>query len=91
MAEAYLKHVGRGRFRAFSAGSHRKGGVHRYALELLAKAKLPTEGLRNKSWDEFAAPGAPELHFVFTVCDNAAAEVCPSGRGAADYRTLGRS
>jgi protein-tyrosine-phosphatase len=77
LAEAYLRHVGRGRFRAFSAGSHPKGRVHPYALELLTKAKLPTDGLRSKSWDEFASPGAPELHFVFTVCDNAAAEICP--------------
>jgi len=69
--------VGRRRFRGFSAGSHPKGAVHPIALELLAHMKLPTEGLRSKSWDEFAAPGAPRLDFVFTVFDRAAAEVCP--------------
>ena len=77
MAEAYLNHVGRGRFRAFSAGSHPTGQVNPYAIEQLRQLRLPTEGLRSKRWDEFAAAGAPELHFVFTVCDNAAGEVCP--------------
>ena len=77
MAEAYLNQAGRGRFRAFSAGSHPTGEVNPYAIEQLQTARLPTEGLRSKSWDEFAAPGAPELHFGFTVCDNAAGEVCP--------------
>ncbi len=77
MAEALINHRGRGRFRGFSAGSHPKSAVHPIALLLLRELKLPTEGLRSKSWDEFAAPGAPPLDFVFTVCDNAAGEVCP--------------
>lgn len=77
LAEALLKRWGQGRFNAFSAGSHPKGSVHPLALELLQKQGLPTEGLRSKAWDEFAAPGAPRLDFVFTVCDRAAAEVCP--------------
>src|SRR3546814_12194621 len=68
---------GQGRFRAFSAGSHPGGRVNPHVLELLASAKLPTEGLRSKSWDEFAVPGAPHMDFVFTVCDDAAGEVCP--------------
>jgi len=77
LAEQLINHWGRGRFRGFSAGSYPKGAVHPIALELLEHMKLPTEGLRSKSWDEFAAPGAPALDFVFTVCDNAAGEVCP--------------
>ena len=77
MAEAYLNHTGQGRFKAFSAGSQPAGKVNPYTIEQLEAARLPTEGLRSKSWDEFAAPGAAELHFVFTVCDNAAREVCP--------------
>jgi arsenate reductase len=79
LAEAALNHLpaGQGRFRAFSAGSHPKGEVHPLALDLLREQKLPTDGLRSKSWDEFAAPGAPVLDFVFTVCDSAAAEQCP--------------
>lgn len=77
IAEALIYQWGRGRFRGFSAGSHPKGAVHPIALQLLKKMNLPTEGLRSKSWDEFAAPGAPPLDFVFTVCDNAAGEVCP--------------
>jgi arsenate reductase len=77
IAEAVLNAIGRGRFKAYSAGSHPTGEVNPYALELLQKNHLPTEGLRSKSWDEFAAPGAPELHFVFTVCDKAAGETCP--------------
>ena len=77
MAEALMNHWGAGRFRAFSAGSSPKGAVHPLALDTLTKNKLPTEGLRSKSWDEFAVPGAPEMHFVFTVCDQAAKEVCP--------------
>jgi arsenate reductase len=77
LSEAILNERGRGRFQAFSAGSHPTGRVNPLALELLARMKIPNEGLRSKSWDEFAAPGAPELDFVFTVCDNAAGEVCP--------------
>jgi arsenate reductase (thioredoxin) len=77
MAEALLNHWGQGRFTAFSAGSHPTGRVNSYAIDLLDRLKLPTAGLRSKSWDEFAAPGAPRLDFVFTVCDNAAGEVCP--------------
>jgi arsenate reductase len=77
LAESLLNHWGRGRFRGFSAGSFPKGQVHPMALELLQRMNLPTAGLRSKSWDEFAAPGAPPLDFIFTVCDNAAGEVCP--------------
>jgi arsenate reductase len=77
LAEAVLARTGGGRFRAHSAGSQPKGQVHPLALSLLAEAGLDTSTLRSKSWDEFAKPGAPELHFVFTVCDHAAAEVCP--------------
>ena len=77
LAEAYLNNRSEGRFRAYSAGSHPNGKVNPLALELLAKHRIDTGGLRSKSWDEFAAPGAPELHFVFTVCDNAAGETCP--------------
>jgi arsenate reductase (thioredoxin) len=77
LAECILNREGRGRFHAFSAGSQPKGQVHPFALELLKKMNHPTAGLRSKSWDEFAAPGAPTLDFVFTVCDNAASEVCP--------------
>jgi arsenate reductase len=77
IAEALISNRGRGRFHGFSAGSHPKGAVHPIALELLERMGLPTTGLRSKSWDEFAVPGAPALDFVFTVCDNAANEVCP--------------
>jgi arsenate reductase len=77
MAEAMLNHLGRGRFRAYSGGSHPSGSVNPFALEMLEHSRLSTDGLRSKPWDEFAAPGAPQLDFVFTVCDNAAGEVCP--------------
>jgi protein-tyrosine-phosphatase len=77
LAEQLINHWGRGRFRGFSAGSYPKGAVHPIALELLEHMKLPTDGLRSKSWNELVAPGAPALDFVFTVCDNAAGEVCP--------------
>ena len=77
LAEAILNRRGKGRFNAFSAGSHPKGAVHPLALALLERKGLTTEGLRSKAWDEFARPGAPKLNFVFTVCDNAAGEVCP--------------
>ena len=77
LAEAILNRVGQGRFRAFSAGSQPKGEVHPYALDLLKSLNHDTGFARSKNWEEFAAPGAPEMHFVFTVCDNAAAEACP--------------
>jgi arsenate reductase len=75
--EAILNHKGRPNFTAYSAGSFPKGAVHPVALKQLELSHLPTTGLRSKSWDEFAKPGAPKLDFVFTVCDNAAREVCP--------------
>ena len=77
LAEAILNQLGRGRFRAYSAGSHPKGQVNRFALELLQRNRFAVSELRSKSWDEFAAPDAPQLDFVFTVCDNAAGEACP--------------
>ena len=77
LAEQLMNHWGQGLFRGYSAGSHPKGVVHPIALALLEHMKLPTAGLRSKSWDDFARPDAPRLDFVFTVCDNAAAEVCP--------------
>jgi len=77
MAEAILNRLGKDKFRAFSAGSDPKGAVHPGTLTLLNKLGYDTSGLRSKSWNEFAAPGAPALDFVFTVCDNAASEVCP--------------
>ena len=77
LAESLLNHWGQGKFRAFSAGSYPKGQIHPMAVELLNRMNLPTENLRSKSWDEFASPGAPAIDFIFTVCDNAAGEVCP--------------
>jgi len=77
LAEAYLNARGPGHFKAFSAGSHPGGQVNPFAFELLRKHRISTEGLRSKSWDEFAAPGAPRMDFVFTVCDDAAGETCP--------------
>jgi len=77
LAEVLLNSRGQGRFKAYSAGSQPVGRVNPHALQFLRQAGLPTEGLRSKSWDEFAQPGAPPLDFVFTVCDNAANEVCP--------------
>ncbi len=77
MAETLLNAMGKGRFKAFSAGSHATGKVNPQALELIVKNRLSTEGLRSKNWDEFAVAGAPEMQFVFTVCDQAAGEVCP--------------
>lgn len=77
LAEAILNREGAGGFRAFSAGSFPKGQVHPAALRLLGELGYPTDGFRSKSWDEFAAEGAPQLDFIFTVCDNAAGEICP--------------
>lgn len=77
LAEAILNREGAGRFRAFSAGSHPKGAPHPAAMKLLGELGYATEGYRSKSWDEFAAPDAPRLDVVITVCDNAAGEVCP--------------
>jgi arsenate reductase len=77
LAEALLNHKGKPTFTAYSAGSHPSGSPRPEALTQLHSAAISTEGLRSKSWDEFAAPGAPEMNFVFTVCDNAANEVCP--------------
>src|ERR1043165_3840197 len=77
LAEAYLNSVGAGKFRAFSAGSKPGGTVNPFALELLAKSRIDTTGLRSKSWEEFAGEAAPRMDFVFTVCDSAAAEPCP--------------
>jgi len=77
MAEAILNHLGKGRFKAYSAGSHPGGRVNPFAIEQLRRASLPTDGYRSKNWSEFASPDAPQLNFVFTVCDNAAGEVCP--------------
>jgi arsenate reductase len=81
LAEAYLNTRGRGRFTGYSAGSHPAGKVNPFALEILAKNRIDTSNLRSKSWDEFARPGAPRMHFVFTVCDQAAGEVCPAWPG----------
>lgn len=77
LGEALLNRMGDGRFRAYSAGSFPKGDVHPAALALLGGLGFDTSGLRSKSWDEFSAPGAPKLDFIFTVCDNAAGETCP--------------
>jgi len=77
VAEAIMNRKGRPNFVAYSAGSHPRGAVHPLALKQLEKARLPTEGCRSKDWNEFSRPGAPRLDFVFTVCDNAAAEECP--------------
>ena len=77
IAECIVNRLGTGKFRGFSAGSSPKGAVHPYALDLLRSQNYDVGSLRSKSWEEFAAPGAPEMHFVFTVCDSAATEVCP--------------
>jgi len=77
LAEAYLNSAGRGKFKAYSAGSKPGGRVNPFALELLERTRIDTTRLRSKSWDEFAKPDAPKMDFVFTVCDSAAAEPCP--------------
>ena len=77
LAEGILRKDGAGRFSAFSAGSHPKGRVNPFALKMLGAYGYPTHGYRSKSWDEFAAPGAPVMDFAFTVCDSAAGETCP--------------
>jgi arsenate reductase len=81
MAEAILNREGRGNFHAYSAGSHPKGQVHPYALDLLRKLHFDVSGIRSKSWDEFSGPDATPVDFVFTVCDNAAGEACPFSAG----------
>jgi arsenate reductase len=81
MAESMMNFLGRGRFNGYSAGSHPQGQVNPLALKTLAAMRLPHEDFRSKNWDEFAQPGAPEMDFVFTVCDNAAGEVCPMWPG----------
>ncbi len=77
IAEGLMNQLGRGRFKAYSAGSHPKGAVHPLAIHVLEKNGMAVAGFRSKSWDEFAQPNGPEFHFVFTVCDKAAGEVCP--------------
>jgi arsenate reductase (thioredoxin) len=77
MAESILRNDGAGRFRVYSAGSNSRGPVNPLTLEVLESYGYPTDGLRSKSWDEFAAPGAPDMDFIFTVCDDAAGEACP--------------
>jgi protein-tyrosine-phosphatase len=77
LAEGLMNDAGRGRFKAYSAGSHPTGVVNPFALEALAELRIPTDGFRSKSWDEFSGPDAPRLDFVFTVCDRAAGESCP--------------
>jgi len=77
LAEVLLNHLGKGQFDAYSAGSFPKGAVHPLAVELIEQLRLPTKGLHSKSWKEFARPGAPAMDFVFTVCDQAAGEICP--------------
>ena len=77
LAEGLMNHLGGGRFRAWSAGSHPNGTVNPFALQTLAEWRIPTDGFRSKSWDEFAQSGATKMDFAFTVCDNTAGEVCP--------------
>jgi arsenate reductase len=82
LAEALIGRLGEGRFRGFSAGSHPKGAVHPLAFDLLGSLEYETERFRSKGWEEFVRPGAPELDFVITVCDDAAAEACPVWPGS---------
>ena len=81
IGECVVDALGGGRFRGFSAGSHPRGAINPFALEMLSRLNYDTSRLRSKSWDEFAAPGAPQLDFVFTVCDDAAGETCPHWPG----------
>ena len=81
MAEVILTHLGKGRFRAYSAGSHPRGEVHPLTLQVLTDKGYAIGGLRSKSWEEFARPDAPQMDFIFTVCDHAAGEVCPTWPG----------
>jgi arsenate reductase len=81
MAEVMLDHLGRGRFKAFSAGSHPTGKVNPFAIETMEAAGLPTAGLRSKAWEEFAGAGSPQMDFILTVCDDAAAGACPAWPG----------
>jgi protein-tyrosine-phosphatase len=89
MAEAILNREGIGKFKAFSAGSQPRGAVHPYTADLLSRLNYDVSQYRSKTWDEFAAPDAPVMDFVFTVCDQAAAEVCPLWPGATDVSPLG--
>ncbi len=91
LCEALINHHGKGKFHAFSAGSHPTGKVNPYALRLLSELNIPVDNPRSKSWDEFAEPGAPQLDFIITVCDNAAGEVCPIWPGSSHDGTLGRA
>ena len=81
LGESIVNQLGQGRFRGFSAGSQPRGAVHPYSLDLLRSLRLPVDGLRSKSWDVFAAAGAPPMDFIFTVCDDAAGEACPAWPG----------
>ena len=81
LAEGLMNSLAKGRFRAYSAGSHPNGTINPFALSTLQALRIPTDGFRSKNWEEFAQPGAPALDFVFTVCDNAAGEVCPMWPG----------
>ena len=81
LGEAIVNHLGKDRFKGFSAGSQPKGEVHPYTLDLLAGLRLPTDGLFSKSWDLYAVAGAPQMDFIFTVCDSAAGETCPAWPG----------
>jgi arsenate reductase len=81
MAEVILNHLGKDRFRAYSAGSHPRGAVHPLTLQVLSDSGFDIGGLRSKSWEEFARPGAPQMDFIFTVCDRAAGEICPTWPG----------
>jgi protein-tyrosine-phosphatase len=91
IAEAILNRLGQGRFKAYSAGSHPKGQPHPYAIDLLRKLDFDVEGLRSKSWDEFAAPEGPPLDFVLTPCDDAANERCPHWPGQPHDSSLGHA